>query len=296
MIEEKLSRSSSSPPHFPLGLTEILFAAALLLCFAVAYAPVLQSLVHTWGNSDDYSHGFFIVPICLYIIWQKKDELMKLVWYSSPWGLVLFFSSLLLYILADSAGIRTLSSLTIIPVLAGIIWYLLGGQVLRALMFPLFLLLFMVPVPSQIYSSLTIPLQLIVSKVSVSMTSGVGIPIFAEGNVLQLPDRTLEIVEACSGLRSLLSLFVLSLVYGYFSLQSNLLRGFLFVSAIPVAILVNIVRVSLIITAFYYFNFDLSTGSAHTWLGVGVFFLALVFIFLEKGILGIWDSSVDVKL
>ena len=284
------------PPSNPAkGKLSILFFVALLLCFVVAYVPVLKSLIHTWSTSDDYSHGFFILPISLYIAWQKKDEISHLDARPSKWGLVLFIFSLMIYFLAYSAGIRTLSSFTIIPLWAGIILYLFGFRMVGALMFPLFFLLFMIPVPSQIYSFLTIPLQLTVSKVSVMLTSGIGIPIFAEGNVLHLPGRTLEVVEACSGLRSLLSLFVLSIVFGYFSLRSNLLRSVLFVSAVPVAILVNIVRVSLIVVAFYYFNFDLASASMHTWLGLGIFFLALIIIFVERGILGIWDHSANVK-
>ncbi len=284
-----------SPSDPAKGKLDILFVGALLSCFIVAYVPVLQALVQTWATSDDYSHGFFIVPISLYIVWQKKEELSRIDLRPSKWGLVLFILSLMIYFLAYSAGISTLSRLTIIPLWVGIILYLFGFQILRAVIFPLFFLLFMIPVPSQIYSSLTIPLQLIVSKFSVMLTAGIGVPIFAEGNVLHLPGRTLEVVEACSGLRSLLSLFVLSLVFGYFSLRSNLLRSILFVSAIPVAILVNIVRVSLIVVAFYYFDFDLTAGAVHTWLGLGIFLLALMIIFVERWILGFWDQSTDEK-
>jgi exosortase len=166
---------------------------------------------------------------------------------------------------------------------------------LLAVIFPLCFLLFMIPVPSQLYSLMTIPLQLMVTKISIMLTAAIGIPVFAEGNVLHLPERILEVVEACSGLRSLLSLFVLSLVFGYFSLRSTLLRSILFVSAIPVAILVNVIRVSLIIAAFYYFDFDLTSEAVHTYLGIGVFLLALIIIFAEKGILGHWDQSADKK-
>lgn len=273
----------------------IFLLIALLFCFIAAYLPVLKSLIHAWATSDDYSHGFFILPLCLYVAWQKKDKLCRIDKSPTVYGLWLFILSLMIYFLAYSAGIHTLSSLTIVPLWTGAILYLFGFQIVWALMFPLFLLLFMIPVPSQIYSFLTIPLQLIVSKVSVMLTSGIGIPIYAEGNVIYLPGRTLEVVEACSGLRSLLSLFVLSLVFGYFSLRSNLLRSILFVSAIPVAILVNIVRVSLIVVAFHFVNFDLTSGTIHTWLGLGIFFLALIIIFAERGILRIWEHSADVK-
>ena len=290
---------TSSPPLFSSGIVQgkisFLSIIVLLVCFVVAYAPVLKSLVHTWATSDDYSHGFFIIPLCLYIGWQKKDRLARTVSHPSVWGLILVIVTLLTYFLASVAGIRTVAALTIIPLWIGIILYLYGAPVVRVLIFPIFLMIFMIPVPSQIYSSLTIPLQLMVSKFSVILTSSLGIPIYAEGNVLHLPGRILEVVEACSGLRSLLTLFLLSLVFGYFSLRSNLLRGILFISAIPVAILVNIVRVSLIVITFYYFDFDLTSGSVHTWLGLTIFFLAMLIIFGEKCILEIWDHSNATK-
>ncbi|MCD6388402.1 MAG: exosortase/archaeosortase family protein [Desulfobulbaceae bacterium] len=266
-----------------------IFLAGLLFSIVAAYHPVLLQLVKTWARSGNHSHGFFIIPISFYIIWQKKDQLSAIEIKPSWVGGALILISLGVYFLAYHAGVHTVCSLTIISLAAGIALFLFGWKMARALCFPLFLLLFMIPVPSQIYASITVPLQLIVSKISVYFASAIGIPIMAEGNVIQLPGKTLEIVEACSGLRSLVSLLTLSLVFGYFTLQANVSRTILFLSAVPIAIIVNIFRVLAILSAFYFYDFDLAGGSIHTWLGLAVFLLALSILSIEKGIIGIWD-------
>ncbi|MBU0993949.1 MAG: exosortase [Proteobacteria bacterium] len=263
----------------------------LLSIFIIAYFPVLKSLILFWNSSDDYSHGFFIIPISCYIVWQKKDALKKIPASSSFSGLVIVVVSLLIYVLATYAEISTVKSLSIVPFLGGSILYLFGFRMLKAVMFPILFLLFMIPVPGQIYSSLTIPLQLFVSKISVGISSMLGIPIYRDGNVIHLPDHTLQVVQACSGLRSLMSLLTLSAVFGYFTLKSNILRSILFATAIPTAICVNIVRVFMMTAAFYYFQYDLTEGTVHTAFGMIIFILALAIIVLIGKILSIWDNS-----
>jgi exosortase len=118
-----------------------------------------------------------------------------------------------------------------------------------------------------------------------------GLPVYREGNVIHLPDRTLQVVQACSGLRSMISLLTLSAIFGYLTLKSNLLRTILFFSGIPAAILVNIIRVVLMVVAFYYFNYNLTTGTTHTIFGIIIFALALIFIAITKRVLSLWDKS-----
>lgn len=263
----------------------------LIASFILSYYPVWKRLVLSWYSSDQYSHGFFIVPITLYIIWQKKDVLGKTPITPSWWGLALVIFSLILYLLAHFAEIITVASFSMVLLLAGAIIYLYGFLIFKELLFPLVFLLFMIPIPGQIYSSLTIPLQLFVSNVSVWLASTIGISIYREGNVIHLPDRTMQVVQACSGLRSMVSLLMLSTIFGYFTLRSNFLRAVLFVSGLPAAILVNIIRVLLLVTAFYYLNYDLTTGTIHTLFGMTIFILALIFIAIAQKVLSTWDKE-----
>ena len=277
------------------NLPTLLLTIFLFGTFILAFFPVWKKLVLSWYSSDQYSHGFFIIPITLYIIWKKKDILVKTPIRPSWWGMALVVFSLLLYLFAHFAEILTLTSFSILLLLAGVIIYLYGFLIFKELLFPLVFLLFMIPIPSQIYSSLTIPLQLFVSKVSVWLGSTIGIPIYREGNVIHLPDRTMQVVQACSGLRSMISLLMLSAIIGYLTLKSNILRFVLFLSGIPAAIFVNIIRVCLMVFAFHYFNYDLTKDSVHTVFGIIIFCIALIIIALSKGVLSIWDKSATEK-
>ena len=285
MNQQKFNNSIST------NVPVLLLSALLFATFIIAYFPVWKRLVLTWYSSDEYSHGFFIVPLFFYILWRKKEILAEIPSRPSLWGLPLVIFSLLLYLFAHFAEIMTVTAFSMVLLLAGSVIYVYGFLLFKELLFPLSLLLFMIPIPAQIYSKLTIPLQLFVSKASVDMSSLLGLPIYREGNIIHLHDRTLQVVQACSGLRSMISLLTLSAIFSYLTLKSNLLRTILFLSGIPAAILVNIIRVVLMVLAFYYFNYDLSKGTTHTVFGMIIFILALLFIFIIKGILSIWDKS-----
>ncbi|WP_459947600.1 exosortase/archaeosortase family protein [Desulfocastanea catecholica] len=269
---------------------------ALGLSFILVYFPVWKGLVLTWYRSDDYSHGFFIIPIVIYSLWQKREELVRLPVHSSRFGLVLLIISLILYIFAFYAEIKTGVSLAMIVTIVSVVLFFFGFALFREILFILLFLLFMIPVPDQIYAAMTTPLQLVVSQVSVWFVMVLGLPIFREGNIIHLPEHTLEMVQACSGLRSLMSLLTLSVVIAYFTLRSNWLRVILLFSAIPAAIIVNIIRIMIMILAFYYFDLDLTQGTVHTVFGTIVFILAIILVILVRGALSFWDRSVIEKL
>lgn len=273
----------------------IYLTGILVGLFVLAYFPVWKNLISAWLNSDEYSHGFFIVPICGYIVWQKKKSFVEIPLNTSWKGLILVIFSLFVYLFAYYGEILTLTSFSMVLMFSAVVIFLFGLRMFKELLFPLVFLLFMIPFPSQIYSQLTIPLQLFVTKASVWFTANLGIPIYREGNVIHLPDRTMQVVQACSGLRSMLSILPLGAILGYFTLKSNPLRYILFLSGIPAAIVVNIVRVILLVMAFYYFKFDLTTGTTHTIFGIFIFMLALIILFAIRGILLKWDLHYTEK-
>lgn len=257
---------------------DILVASVVVGFFIFAFFPVWQSLINAWMQSEDYSHAFLILPISMYLAWEKKEQLAQILVSPSWYGLLLVFCSSILFLFAFFAGITTLSSLALVLSIIGIVIGLTGWKITKVLLFPLLFLLLMIPIPSQIYYAATTPLQLLVSQISVSLASLIDVPIYREGNVIHLPNRTLQVVAACSGMRSMIALSTLSLVYGYISLRSNSLRALLVLSALPVAILINIVRVMAMILAFYYYDYNLTDGSPHTYLGLFVFILAMLLI------------------
>ena len=167
----------------------------------------------------------------------------------------------------------------LVVTLIGVVWTVGGTPVLRKLAFPLFLLFFMVPIPTVVYNSLTFPLQLLATRMAAAGLLTIGIPVLREGNILDLPGQQLSVVEACSGIRSLLSLTFLSLVYGYFFEKRTWLRIVLFLATIPVALIANAGRV-MVTGILSQVRGDLAEGFFHESTGMAIFLAAGVILFL----------------
>lgn len=217
------------------------FALLLLIC----YAPVLAALVKNWNDDADMGHGFFVPVIAAYIAWQKKDELAGVRTKPNWWGLaIVVYAAFQLYIATLGAELFLARTSFVISII-GMVLLLGGSEYLRIFKFPLFLLFFMVPIPAIIYNRITFPLQILASEAADSVLGLLGYAVLREGNILELPSQRLSVVEACSGIRSLLSLSFLSLVYGYFFEKKTWIRVGLFLSTIPIAIIANAGRVTL---------------------------------------------------
>ena len=271
----KTTKKSSILPTF-------FWSACVIASFIYATYPAWFSLIDAWSNYQAYSHGFLIIPLCLFLVFLKREELRNTSVKGSNLGLVLTILSLFLYLFAHVAEIVTIRSFSLILILVAVMLYLFGFQIIRKLIFPFSLFLFMVPIPSQIYSYLTLPLQLFVSKTSVWLASVLGVPVYSEGNIIHLPDKTLQVVKACSGMRSIVSLLTISAVLGYLTLHSNILRYVLFLSGLPTAIIVNIIRILLILIAIYYWGIDLTIDSFHIITGLVVFGSAILILILIR--------------
>src|SRR5579863_4258253 len=217
------------------------FAALIGVC----YLPVLVRLIQQWNNDDDMGHGFFVPVLAGYIAWQKRDEFLAEPAKPSWLGLALVFYAALQLCIATLGAELFLARTALVLSIIGAVWFLGGVKRLRVMAFPLFLLFFMVPIPAILYNQITFPLQLLASRAAEWALSLLQIPVIREGNVLELSSQKLNVVEACSGIRSLLTLTFLSLVYGYFFETRTWLRVVLFFSTIPIAIVANAGRVAL---------------------------------------------------
>jgi exosortase len=262
------------------------FGALLLL----SYAPVLWRLVRQWDSDPDMGHGFFVPLVVGYIVWQKRAELLALEPAPNWWGLaVVIYGGLQLWIATLGAELFLARTAFVISVI-GVVLLLGGTAWVRALAFPLFLLFFMIPIPAVVYNSITFPLQLLASRVSTQALDLMQIPVLREGNVLELAEQKLSVVEACSGIRSLLSLTFLSLVYGYFFESKAWMRVVLFVSTIPIAIVANASRVTLTGVLTEY-KPELAEGFFHTASGWVIFMVALAIMVVLHQILN-WGYRV----
>lgn len=234
--------STAGPSTKDMPWVALAWFGALLI---VAYYPILKHLVEQWANDADVGHGFFVPLVAGYIAWQRRDQLMALEWKPAWWGLaIMAWGGLQAYIGLLGAELF-LQRTAFLETLIGLLLVLGGTALIRELAFPLLLLPFMIPIPTVIYNQITFPLQLFASRVAEVLLGLINIPVYREGNVLELASQKLSVAEACSGIRSLLSLSFLSLVYAYFFDSKVWMRVALFVGVLPIAILANAGRVTI---------------------------------------------------
>jgi exosortase len=238
------------------------------------FFPVIRVMVKEWMDDESMGHGFFVIPVAAYILWQRRDEVLNtpLHGHWTGWLLMVgaFFQLIAGFLGADFFVMRV----ALLISLLGMIVTLCGWKMVKVLTFPLFLLLFMIRIPLFIYSQITFPLQLLASNVAAETLNLIGIPVYQDGNVLELPNQRLSVVEACSGIRSLLSLSFLSLVYGYFFDERPWMKWVLLVASVPIAIMANAARVTLtgLISAS---RPELAEGIYHSLEGWVIFMVAL---------------------
>jgi len=252
----------------------------LLGSFVILYRDVILKLGYDWSTDDNYSHGFLIVPLAVYLAWERRDRLKDLpVRPSNIWG-SLFVAGSLLVLIAGLLGAELfLTRIAMIGTLIGGILFVLGWQHLKVLAFPVAVLLLMIPIPAIIFNQIVFPLQLLASRVGETSLAAVGIPVLREGNIIILANTTLEVAEACSGIRSLVSLLTLAIVYGYFTDNRAWIRILVALSAIPVAIVANGFRVAGTGIAAHYYGSAAAEGFFHTFSGWLVFVVAFMMLF-----------------
>jgi exosortase len=249
------------------------FASLLLVC----YAPVLNGLVRQWATDEDMSHGFLVPLVAGYIAWKRWPELTAGARHANSWGLVLVIWGAAQMILGNLAAQIFITRTAFLLSLAGIVLYAGGTRSLRILAFPLLLTIFLFPLPAILYARITLPLQIFASSVAEAILNFAGIPVLRDGNILELARHRISVVEACSGMRSLLSLSFLALVYAYFFDQKVWMRGLLFAGTIPIAIAANAARVTLA-GLIGDWRPELAQGLFHTLEGWVLFLVAMLLL------------------
>jgi exosortase D (VPLPA-CTERM-specific) len=213
------------------------------LGLAFLYGSVLPGFVRAWTN-DDYSHGFLVAPLCAYLVWQRRHQLTAVEVSPSLAGLAVVVVSLLVFVIGELGAEMFLARVSLIGVVAGSVMFVLGTAHARVLALPLGLACLAIPLPAIVFNRIAFPLQLMASRVSEVTLSAFGIPVLREGNLIFLASATLEVAEACSGIRSLMSLMTFAVVYGYFTETSILRRVLLATAMVPIAVVANALRVA----------------------------------------------------
>jgi exosortase len=254
-------------------------AGLLVAAVLVLYYPVLARLAWDWWYDPDASHGPLVPAFSLFVVWQTRSQWSKLPFRPAWFGLGIILGSLGLLV-AGVLGVEFfLARSSLVFLIAGLIIYFLGWGHFRAFLFPWAFLFLMIPIPAIIFNHIALPLQLLASRFATAVLEVMGVPVLREGNVIQLANTVLEVAEACSGIRSLLSLVTLAIIYGYF-LETRVHRRILFaLAAVPIAVVANGLRVVGTGALAHYWNPEKAEGFFHTFSGWLVFVIAMMILF-----------------
>ena len=255
----------------------------LVILLAWLYYHILIRLAYDWWTDPNVSHGILVPVFSAWVAWHNRRKLAALTVAPSWWGLVVIAAALGVLTVGELGAEFFLSRTSFVFVIAGLIIYFLGWQYFRALAFPWAFLFLMIPIPAIIFNQIAFPLQFLAARLASSLLVLFGVPVLREGNVLQLPTNSLEVAEACSGIRSLMSLGALAIIYGYFLETKNLRRVLLALAAVPIAVVANGIRVMGTGLLGYYWDPDKAEGFFHTFSGWVIFVVSIALLFAFHG-------------
>lgn len=266
--------------------------AILVLLMGWLYSSILARLVAQWWHDPNFSHGFFVPLFSLLVIWQTRSRLVSVPLRPSWVGLPLMIVALSVLVVGVLGAELFLSRVSLLLVIAALIVFFLGWQSFRAVLFPWAFLILMIPIPAILFNQITFPLQLLTSKVASGVLPVIGVPVLREGNVITLPAMSLEVAEACSGIRSLLSLVALSIIYGYLLEKRNSIRVLLALASVPIAVAANSLRIVGTGLLVQYWDPDKAEGFFHLFSGWLIFVVSMILLLLLHQIFcWIWDRE-----
>lgn len=272
-----------------LAVWQTITLAALLLWL---YAPTITHLVAQWWHDPNFSHGFFVPLFAAFVIWQERRHLARVKLQPAWSGALILVFGLCVLILGQMGAEVFLARFSLLIVLAGLTVLFLGWSFFRAVLFPWAFLVLMIPIPAIVFNQITFPLQLLASKVASTVLPWLGVPVLREGNVIVLPAMALEVADACSGIRSLMSLATLAVIYGYLMERNPALRVLLALASLPIAVAANSLRVVGTGLLVQYWDPDKAQGFFHEFQGWLMFVASLVMLYLlRRSIRWIWPDE-----
>ena len=229
--------------------------AAITSFFILTFLPTFADLHAKYSEIDSYySHGYLVPLVSVFVIWHKRKALKGMKALPCPAGLWVLGGGLLLYLFGRWWYVNFVSDLSMLVVLAGLSLYLLGTAVTRALIFPLAFLLFMIPLPKITIIYITFWLKLLAASAATGIVSAMGIPVLLEGAFISLPNGVLEVENACSGLRSLIALTAMGVIFAYFLPVSFFKKCLLALTSIPIAVGANLIRIVILVWVSYLYS------------------------------------------
>lgn len=254
----------------------VVVAAAFLL----TYFPTLLWMWDRWFSRDSYySHGILVPFVTGYLIWQKREELMKIAPQSSPWGFVLIVAGLMIHVLSSILRIYFSSGFSMLVVIVGIILHFFGKDILRKILFPVAFLFFMMPLPLVVIVNISFKMKIFAAKIAAYILNEMGLRAIREGSIIKMPHTHVIVEDVCSGLRSLISLAALGSIFAYWLNGPITKRMFLFLMTIPIAIVTNVCRVVFLASVSEIWGSQYAEGFVHDASGFMVFGLAFILLY-----------------
>ncbi len=288
-VEQPVARITLADEPVSLPLWRRTLLAVLLLWL---YLPTLTHLVAQWWHDPNFSHGFFVPIFVAFVVWQERPKLAAIKPRPSWSGLFVLIFGLFVLVIGQMGAELFLARSSLLIVLAGLIVLFLGWNFFRAVLFPWAFLVLMIPIPTIVFNQITFPLQLLASKVASTVLPWFGVPVLREGNVIVLPAMALEVADACSGIRSLMSLATLAVIYGYLMESRVWVRILLALAAIPIAVAANSLRVVGTGLLVQYWNPDRAQGFFHEFQGWLMFVASLGMVYLlHRLVLLVWPEQ-----
>jgi exosortase len=287
--EEQASSGAFARGLFSLqNLAPFAIIAALLVAI---YFRIAIKLFVDWYNIPDYSHGFLVPLFAAFLVWDKRKTLVATKVEQTWRGIPLILLAIAVLILGVYGVELFTSRLSFVIMLGGLVWTFFGRAMLRELRFPLLVLLLAIPFPAIIFNQITFPLQLMASRLASQILPMLGVPVLQEGNIIQLPIMKLEVAEACSGIRSLMSLFTLAVFYGYFLEKTTTRRVILAVASIPIAVAANVARIVGTGLCVQYWDPEKALGFFHEFSGWVMFVVSLCCLYLIHRIMRLFPTA-----
>ena len=284
-MHELATEQSAARQRERLRVWRGIAAGLLLLILLVLYAPVLGGLVRQWWADPNYSHGFLVPFLSGFWVWQRRSGLASCSGEGRWVGLAVMVAGVGMLALGDIAAELFLMRSSLIVVIAGLVLLFGGSETFRLLAFPLAYLLFMVPLPATVFYAVAFPLQRLAAENAAWALDLLGVPALLDGNVIHLSEMSLGVTEACSGIRSLISLLALTVAWAYLTLASRWAQVVLVVSAVPVAVAANAMRVVATGLLGQIFGIEAASGFFHGFSGWAIFLVAVVALLAVHGLL-----------
>jgi exosortase len=256
-----------------------IWVGILSALFLILYGPILEALILDWWRDPNYGHAFLVPLFAGYVLWKQRARLFEIPLKPSNFGLLVMLGAIGLLMVGSLGAELFTSRFSMLVLIGGIVLFLAGWRMLRAVSFPLAFLVLMVPIPVLIFNEIAFPLQLLASRFATFWLQLVNVPVLREGNLIILPNYTLEVVDACSGIRSLMTLITLAVAYGYFVENRRWARYLLVLLMIPIAIVSNGIRIMGAGVLTYNFGPAAAEGFFHEFSGWVIFVAAMIMMF-----------------